>query len=181
MITTPFNVMLRATCLSSTMVSHQNRLHLYVSDLSNASGLKRTTFTASFIGSLVSAVEMLGLSTLPCRTGPVVVRARSDMLGRATSVVDLGIVDSSASAGDIPELVVEGIVPFSPPAADLVRACLLNIAVTPSEATRSMVCMSMFCLRGFDRYSSICACIHFSRSPNMACAVSAMIGVRDRP
>ena len=51
----------------------------------------------------------------------------------------------------------------------------------PSVAHFRMVWIRWFCFRGFDRYSSICAWIHFSRSPSIACAVSAMMGVRCVP
>lgn len=51
----------------------------------------------------------------------------------------------------------------------------------PSVAHLRMVCMRWFCCRGLDRYSSICAWMHFSRSPIMACAVRAMMGVRCVP
>jgi hypothetical protein len=41
-----------------------------------------------------------------------------------------------------------------------------------------MVWIKWFCWSGLDRYSSICAWMHFSLSPIMACAVRAMMGVR---
>lgn len=40
--------------------------------------------------------------------------------------------------------------------------------------------MSWFCFSGLERYSSIWFWRQFSRSPTMACAVSAIMGVRGR-
>lgn len=51
----------------------------------------------------------------------------------------------------------------------------------PKVAHFRIVWIRWFCCKGFDRYSSIWACIHLSRSPIIAWAVRAMIGVRCVP
>jgi hypothetical protein len=104
--------------------------------------------------------------------GPVVVKGRGCMGGRSALVgAGLGLLFCGPEDcwSSLVEL-VEGrtSLPFSKSAP-------------PNVAHFRIVWIRWFCLRGFERYSSIWAWMHFSRSPSIAWAVRAMIGVRCVP
>lgn len=61
------------------------------------------------------------------------------------------------------------------------RSRFFSSSCPPRVAHLRIVWIRWFCWSGLDRYSSICAWMHFSRSPIMACAVRAMMGVRWLP
>jgi hypothetical protein len=127
-------------------------------------------------GSSWSADIRAGLSKLPWVIGPVVVKARGSREGRNSASAGAVALVAGVGLGGTGALLLkpEGTSSFGEVLASLPfsRRC------PPSVAHFRIVWIRWFCLSGFDRYSSICAWIHFSLSPNIACAVRAIIGVR---